>query len=204
MGRFKLKAKHSRRAGVALSEKHTKILQKRNYPPGQHGPNNAHRRRLSGYGEQLLEKQKARWMYGLRNAQLEKYFEKSLQKKGDTANNLFQLLEQRLDNVVFRCGFGTSRAHARQMVGHGHIEINGKSVTIPSYQVQLNDEITIKKSSIDSPQFAQLETRMQNAENLDWLVIDSEKKRGIITALPDKDTTAQPFNLTIIVEFFSR
>lgn len=204
MGRFKLKAKHSRRAGVALSDKHTKILQKRNYPPGQHGPTQGHRRRLTGYGIQLLEKQKARWMYGLKNSQFKKYFERSLHKEGDTANNLFQLIEQRLDNVVYRIGFAASRAQARQQVSHGHILVNGKRVNIPSYQVKVNDEITIKEASLKSPQFANVEKQMGNAENLDWLGIDVAKKRGIMTGLPNKDTTAHPYNLTIIIEFFSR
>lgn len=204
MGRFKLKAKHSRRAGVALSDKHTKILQKRNYPPGQHGPEKGNRRRLTGYGIQLLEKQKARWMYGLRNAQFKKYFEQSLRKKGDTATNLFQSVEQRLDNIVFRVGFAKSRAHARQLVSHGHILVNGKRVKIASYKVELNDEITIKESSLSSPQFANVQKQMENAENLDWLGIDVVKKRGILTALPNKETTAHPYNLKIIVEFFSR
>jgi small subunit ribosomal protein S4 len=203
MGRFKLKAKHSRRAGVALSENHTKILQKRNYPPGQHGPNQT-RRRLSGYGIQLLEKQKARWMYGLRDAQFKRYFQKSIKKAGDTATNLFQSVESRLDNVVYRMGFAKTRAHARQIVSHRHVLVNGKRVNIPSYQVQVNDEITLYEASAKSPQFADLEKRMAEVEALDWLAVDAPNKKGVMIALPNKETTAHPYDLKMIIEFFSR
>jgi small subunit ribosomal protein S4 len=203
MGRFRLKAKHSRRAGVLLSENHAKVLQKRNYPPGQHGPNQT-RRRLTGYGTQLLEKQKARWMYGLRESQFKKYFQKSVRKEGETATNLFQLVERRLDNVVYRMGFAKTRAHARQIVSHGHILVNGKRVNIPSYQVQINDTITLREKSAKSAMFADLGKRMEKMEVLDWIAVDHKNLTGKMIALPNKDTTAHPYDLKVIIEYYSR
>lgn len=204
MGRFKLKAKHSRRAGVPLTDKHAKILQKRNYPPGQHGPSQGGRRRLSGYGVQLLEKQKARWSYGLREGQLRKYFEKSVKHQGDTGEYLLKSLELRLDNVVYRMGFAKSRAHARQLVNHGHFLVNGKRMDIPSYTAKKNDVITIKDSSKDIGPFKDLQKSLSSAQVMDWFAIDPKTGKGTIIAEPTKDSVTPVFDLTLVVEFYSR
>ena len=204
MGRFKIKAKHSRRAGVALTDKHAKILQKRNYPPGQHGPGQGGRRRLSGYGVQLLEKQKARWMYGLREGQMRGYFEKSKQFEGDTGERLLQLLELRLDNVVYRMGFAKSRAHARQLVNHGHFLVNGKRMDIPSYTMKKNDAITLKPSSANIGPFKEIATQLGKSMIMDWFAIDPKTAKGTVLGLPTKAVINPVFDLTLVVEFYSR
>jgi small subunit ribosomal protein S4 len=144
-----------RRFGVVVSGKKSapKILSRRNYPPGQHGRIKGRKRKLTEYGLRLMEKQKLKFLYGgIREKQFKKYFEMASKSKGNTGQVLLQLLERRLDNVVYRLGFACTRRQARQFVAHGHILVNGKKVNIPSYLVSVGDVIEVKPSSRDIPQ----------------------------------------------------
>lgn len=141
------KVKLSRKLGIALTPKAIKYMEKRPYPPGQHGPNKGNRARKSEYGLQLLEKQRLRFQYNVSEKQMRNYFKKALRKKGLTGEVLVQLLESRLDAVVLRAGYAMTIFAARQYVNHGHIEVNNKRVDIPSYQVKPGDYIAVKLKS---------------------------------------------------------
>lgn len=202
------KFKKSRRAGVKLmlrgksSESPNSPFVKRSYPPGIHGPK-GHGRKTQ-YGTQLMEKQKARWTYGLRERQFRKYFEKALHTKGDTGEVLVKSLEMRLDNVVYRMGFATTRSQARQLVNHWHILVNGKKVDIPSYPVKVGDEISIRDKS---KKLQLLKENMQGVviESLPgWVTVDTEKMIGKVVTEPKVDEIELLFDLTSIVEFYSR
>lgn len=135
------KVKKARSFGEAITAKDAKVLLKRNYAPGQHGQS---RSRVSEYGTQLREKQKAKWTYGILEKQFRKYFEEASKKKGITGNALLQFLELRLDNVVYRLGFAESRAQARQLVSHGFFNVNGKKVNIPSYRTKVGEVVAVR------------------------------------------------------------
>jgi small subunit ribosomal protein S4 len=170
-------------------------------PPGEHGQ--ARQRKQSEYGMQLREKQKARRVYGVLEAQFHRYFEKAEAKRGITGENLLITLERRLDNVVYRLGFGASRAHARQLVRHGHIQVNGKKVNIPSYQVDVNDIISVREKSAEAERFKALREGTGRVIPK-WIVLDAPNLKASIVALPqreDVDTTIQEH---MIVELYSR
>jgi len=170
-------------------------------PPGEHGQ--ARQKKQSEYGMQLREKQKARRVYGVLEAQFHRYFEKAESQRGITGENLLIALERRLDNVVYRLGFGTSRAHARQLVRHGHIRINGKKVNIPSYQVDVNDVISVREKSAEAERFKSLREGTGRVIPK-WIVLDAANLKATIVALPqreDVDTTIQEH---MIVELYSR
>ena len=165
--------KMSRREGVALStsDKVMKVMQRRPYAPGMHGsPQGGRRRRtrLSVYGMQLREKQKAKRLYGVMEKQFRNYFAKASRMKGNSAENLQQLLEGRLDNVIYRLGFAKTRPQARQMVSHALFTVNGKKLNIPSYQVRIDDEIAIRDNKKDKGVFSELEDRLKNHEAPGW------------------------------------
>ena len=196
-----------RRFGVVVSGKKSapKILSRRNYPPGQHGRIKGRKRKLTEYGLRLMEKQKLKFLYGgIREKQFKKYFEMASKSKGNTGQVLLQLLERRLDNVVYRLGFASTRRQARQFVVHGHILVNGKKVNIPSYLVSVGDVIEVKPSSRDIPQIK------ENLENKDprsvpvWLQLDKENFRGKVLDLPKDIQLEIPINLQYIIEFYSR
>lgn len=170
-------------------------------PPGQHGQ--ARQRKMSEYGTQLREKQKARRAYGLMETQFFRTFEKATAMKGVTGENLLQLLECRLDNVVYRAGFGASRAQARQYVRHGHILVNGKKVDIPSYTISENDVITIRQKSKESEHFKALREG-SNRVLPKWLTVDSENLTITVTALPVREDIDLTLQENMIVEFYSR
>lgn len=175
-------------------------IERRNYPPGQHGLG---RSKQSAYGQQLREKQKAKRIYGLLEGQFRRYFERAERERGVTGENLLRLLEQRLDNVVFRLGFGASRAEARQIVRHGHILINGRKVSIPSFLVKVGDQLQLRPTS-------SLQERV--AENLaagrgqvpQWLELSAAEKRGVVRSLPLRDDIQIPVQEQLIVELYSK
>jgi len=170
-------------------------------PPGEHGQ--ARQRKQSEYGMQLREKQKARRVYGVLEAQFHRYFEKAEATRGITGENLLVILERRLDNVVYRLGFGSSRAFARQLVRHGHILVNGKKVNIPSYQVDVNDVISVRDKSAEAERFKALREGTGRVIPK-WIVLDAPNLKANIVALPqreDVDTTIQEH---MIVELYSR
>ena len=173
---------------------------KRPTPPGQHGVS---RKKQSQYGIQLREKQKARRAYGVMEGQFRGYFQQASRMRGVTGENLLMLLERRLDNVVYRLGMGDSRAHARQLVTHGHIRVNGKKVNIPSFRVKLNDEITIRSGSQSMENLKQLREE-GNRMVPKWLSLDHENLVGKVIAMPQRDDIDLTIEEHQIVELYSR
>ena len=168
------------------------------------GQSTDRRRRLSDYGLQLREKQKVRRMYGILEKHFRNYYKAAAQKKGATGENLLQLLERRLDNVVFRMGFGSTRAEARQLVSHKAVEVNGKAVTIPSYQVSPEDEVAVREK-------AKKQTRIQGAISLaeqyglaEWVEVDSKAMKGVFKRVPERADLPADINENLIVELYSR
>lgn len=194
-----------RREGIKLYLKGDKCysdkcpVSKRAYAPGQHGQS---RKKLSNYGMQLREKQKARRIYGVLESQFRDYYDKADRAKGVTGENLLRMLEKRLDNVVFRLGFAGSRAEARQLVRHGHFTVNGRKVDIPSYQVRVGDTITVKASSRSSEKFKALAEVAKTTPQ--WLTADTEKLEGKVVAEPKREDIDIPVQETFIVELYSK
>ena len=174
---------------------------RRAYAPGQHGQS---RKKMSGYGIQLREKQKVRRIYGILEKQFRDYFEEAERQKGVTGENLLRLLELRLDNVVYRMGFGDSRAEARQLVRHGHFTVNGKKVDIPSYQTGLNDLIAVKPGSKSTDKFKELAENAAGKTAPQWLSINAEMMEARIVALPAREDIDLPIEEHLIVELYSR
>ena len=178
-------------------------IEKRNFIPGQHGKDR--KAKLVGYGLQLREKQKLRRVYGLLEAQFRNGFEKAAHQKGITGDNLFVGLERRLDNVIYRMGFGTSRAQARQIVRHGHIQVNGRKVNIPSFQVKPGDEVAVREPSKNHPTILAARDATAHAPSPGWMDVDRENLRGKIGSLPKRDELIQiPINEQLIVELYSK
>jgi len=175
-------------------------ITKRTYAPGQHGTS---RRKLSNYGIQLREKQKAKRFYGVLESQFRKYFEIADKQTGITGENLLRLLESRLDNVVYRLGFASSRAEARQLVVHGHFRVNGKKVDIPSYLVSAGDIISVKERSKSSDKFRSLVENFKGNVP-EWLTVDMEKLEGTVLSLPSREDIDLPIAENLIVELYSR
>ncbi|MFH1632108.1 MAG: 30S ribosomal protein S4 [bacterium] len=199
--------KMSRREGVALStsESVLRLMQKRAYAPGVHGVSSGGRpQRLSTFGKQLREKQKAKRLYGLMEKQFRNYFEKASRAPGDTTENLPRLLEQRLDNAVFRLGFAKTRPQARQMVSHAMFEVNGKKLNIPSYQVKIDDEIKIRDNKIGKSVFIDLNERIAQHNVPGWLHLDIQSKVGKVVSLPEGEDLKEVYDPKLIVEFYSR
>lgn len=194
-----------RREGVKLYLKGQKCysdkcpVTKRNTPPGMHGVS---RRKVSEYGVQLREKQKARRFYGVLEKQFERYFEVSARKKGVTGETLLQTLERRLDNVVYRMGFAASRAEARQVVKHSHIDVNGRKVNIPSYLVREGDVVSVREGSRDHKRVKELSDVAHAFPG--WLSVEPEALRGTILRLPNRDEIDAPVQEHLIVELYSR
>lgn len=176
-------------------------IARRNYAPGQHGQS---RKKQSNYGLQLREKQKVKRIYGVLENQFRLYFEKAERIKGVTGENLLRLLEQRLDNVVFRMGFGDSRSEARQLVRHGHFTVNGKKVDIPSYQIELNDLIAVKASSKSSDKFKELAEAAAAKTAPQWLSVNAEMMEARVISLPVREDIDMPIEEHLIVELYSK
>jgi len=203
------KCKQCRREGIKLFLKGEKCftskcpMLKRDFPPGMHGLS-AKRKRISSYGKQLREKQKAKRLYQLLEKQFNNYYKQATRMPGDVSESLLQLLEKRLDNAVYRLGFASSRTTSRQLINHGHILVNGKKVTIPSYQVKVGEMITIKESCLKKPFWQNQTEKLGKSQIPCWLSFDISKKTGTIVSLPKKDEIAEPFDVTLIIEFYSR
>lgn len=181
-------------------------LTRRSYIPGIHGPKNARGVRLTGYGTQLREKQKAKRTYRILERQFKKYFAKAFMKGGETGENFYRLLESRLDNAIYKAGLCSSRDKARQAVNHGHIRVNGKKVTIPSYQLKVKDKISIKPKSLkDQKLFEGLFEKLKNQELPHWLVLDTQDDiTVIIVDLPDLNKEQPNYEMKPIIEYYSR
>lgn len=196
--------KMSRREGVPLSTSSSiiKLMQKRPYAPGAHGKKNAGRPpRLSVYGQQLREKQKAKRLYGIMEKQFRNYFSKASRLEGNTGEHLSRLLETRLDNVVFRLGFAKTRPQGRQMVGHGMFLVNGIKVNIPSYQVRVGDIVELRSNKKDKKVFSDLDDRMKTTTVPGWLHMEGAK--GKVVSIPAGEDLKEVFDPKLIVEFYS-
>ena len=176
-------------------------IDQRPTPPGEHGQ--ARQRKQSEYGMQLREKQKAKRTYGVLESQFHHYFEEADRQKGITGENLLIMLERRLDNVVYRLGFGTSRAQARQIVRHGHIRVNGKKVDIPSYLVNAGDVISIREKSAESDHFKALREGTGRVVP-QWLTIDAQNLKATVAAMPKREDIDLTIQENLIVELYSR
>ncbi|HWH23554.1 MAG TPA: 30S ribosomal protein S4 [Candidatus Limnocylindria bacterium] len=196
-----------RREGMKLYLKGAKCytkkcpFEKRPTPPGQHG---IRRRKMSDYGVQLREKQKMRRVYSIHERQFKRYFDSAENRPGVTGENLLRFLETRLDNVVFRMGFATSRAQARQLVSHGHFTVNGRATTVPSYQVREGDTVEVRATSRKADYFKQVVDALRAAQRPDWLDVDVARMIGSVTALPRRDQMPLELNEQLVVEFYSR
>ncbi|MGI6257254.1 MAG: 30S ribosomal protein S4 [Anaerovoracaceae bacterium] len=175
-------------------------MERRNFPPGQHGQ--GRRSKISEYGLQLREKQKAKRFYGLQETQFRNLFEKAARKQGITGDNLLIALETRLDNVVFRLGFASSRKEARQLVVHGHFTVNGKKVDVPSFTVQPGDVIKVKERSTSSPKFKEVKEMSITVPS--WITVDVSKLEGNIVAIPTREEIDTPIAEHLIVELYSK
>lgn len=175
-------------------------VSKRNYAPGQHGNS---RRKLTEYGLQLREKQKVRRIYGIQEGQMRKYFSIADRMKGITGENLLRLLELRLDNVVYRMGFASSRAEARQFVTHGHFRVNGNKVDIPSYITKAGDIIEVKGRSKNSPKFKEI-VENHGGNTVKWLNVSPEELKGKIVTEPTREDIDIPIEEHLIVELYSK
>jgi len=195
-----------RREGVKLFLKGEKcvtkcILDRRRRPPGQHGEL---RRKQTEYGKRLREKQKLRRIYNIREEQFVRYFEMATKMPGNTGENFLQLLERRLDNVVYRLGFALSRNHARQLVVHGHITVNGQTVDIPSYLVDVGDVIAVKEDMRDNPDVQRALEVRGDWTVPSWLSRDTSTLTGRVLSLPTRDQIDVPVDENLVVEFYSR
>jgi len=176
-------------------------VERRAYAPGQHGQG---RKKVSEYGLQLREKQKARRMYGILEGQFRRYFEKAEKQKGITGENLLRLLERRLDNVIYRLGFGASRNESRQLVRHGHFTVNGRKVNIPSYMIRVGDVIAVRDKSKESPRVKELLERAGDRTPPSWLELEAEQARARVVDLPTREQIDCPVQEHLIVELYSR
>lgn len=174
-------------------------LERRNFPPGQHGQG---RKKVSEYGLQLREKQKAKRFYGLQETQFRNLFDKAVRKQGKAGENLLIMLETRLDNVVFRLGFASSRKEARQLVVHGHFTINGKKANIPSMAVKAGDVIAVKEKSANSPKFKEIKDMTITVPA--WLSVDVNKLEGQVLSIPTREQIDTPVAEHLIVELYSK
>lgn len=179
-------------------------VSRRPYAPGMHGKRGQFRRKMSDYGLQLREKQKARRIYGLLEAQFRRYFAEAERQKGVTGTNLLRLLESRLDNVIYRLGIGASRNQARQVVLHGHVEVNGRKVNIPSYLVKPGDTIAVRENSRRLPQFQDLAQTLEHQAVPDWLSLEAARLMGRVLSLPSREAIDIPLREQLIVEYYSR
>ena len=191
----------SRRFGVPMFGP-TKYLERRNYPPGMHGPKS--RRKTTDYGLGLIEKQKLRYYYGLMERQFRGVYEKALRRRGVTGEQMLQILETRLDNVVYHLGFANSRAASRQMVSHGHVRVNGRKVSIPSYALRVNDIVDVKDTTV-SRQLATKNLEISTSRAVpDWLSLSKEEFKGVVMRIPTRAEINPIANEQAVVEFYSR
>ncbi len=177
-------------------------IENRNFAPGQHGKDR--KAKIVGYGLQLREKQKAKRIYFTNEGQFRNYYEKAARTKGVTGEVLLQQLERRLDNVVYRLGFATSRRQSRQLVRHGHIQVNGRKVDIPSFQVKAGEEIAVREASRKLPIIVAAVEYSSHQPTPNWLEVDRENLKGRVTAIPKREDVNLPVNEQLIVELYSK
>ncbi|MGE5358800.1 MAG: 30S ribosomal protein S4 [Bacteroidales bacterium] len=177
-------------------------IEKRNFPPGQHGKRRA--QKMLGYGVQLREKQKVKRIYGVLEDQFRRYFEQADRGKGITGEVLLQLLERRLDNVTYRLGFATSRAQARQLVRHGHFAVNGRKVDVPSFLVKAGDVVTVKSGSQKNPTITHATEEVKGRGVPEWLSVEGEGLTGRVVSLPTREQINLPVQEQLIVELYSK
>src|SRR5580658_9792145 len=191
----------SRRFGIPIFGP-TKYLERRNYGPGVHGPKS--RRKTTEYGEGLNEKQKFKYYYGLMERQFRGVYEKALRRRGVTGEQMLQILETRLDNVVYHLGFANTRAAARQMVSHGHVMVNGRKVSIPSFALKVNNVVEIKNNNV-SRQLATKNLEITTSRAVpDWMHLSKEEFKGTLMRVPTRDEIQPIANEQAVVEFYSR
>jgi small subunit ribosomal protein S4 len=177
-------------------------IEKRNLPPGQHGK--LRKAKLVGYGLQLREKQKVKRIYGVLENQFRRYFEAADRTRGITGETLLQLLERRMDNVIYRLGLATSRAQARQLVRHGHFMVNGRKVDVPSYQLKAGDVVTVRGTSAQAPAIVHAMEEVKGRGIPDWLTFDPAAMTGRIQSLPTREQINLPVQEQLIVELYSK
>ena len=191
----------SRRFGVPIFGP-SKYLERRAYGPGVHGPKS--RRKHTDYGLGLIEKQKLRYYYGLLERQFRGVYERALKRRGVTGEHMLQMLETRLDNVAYSLGFANTRAAARQLVAHGHVKVNGRKVSVPSFGLKVNDVVEIKNANA-SRQLATKNLESAGSRAVpDWLALDKEALKGVVMRIPTRDEIQPIANEQAVVEFYSR
>ncbi len=179
-------------------------LDRRNYAPGMHGRKGQFRRKVSDYGLQLREKQKARRIYGVLERQFRRYYAEALKRPGMTGVTLLGILERRLDNVVYRLGFAESRAQARQLVRHGHFEVNGRKTNIPSMILRPGDVVAVRQSSFNNGYFSVVKELLAERKVVDWLSRDDNRLSGQVLSMPTREQIDVPLQEQLIVEYYSR
>lgn len=205
MGRYigpKNKIARRFRVNLGLKTNATKVARRLNQSPGVHGPNK-HRASGSSYGKQLLEKQKAKYVYGLREKQFRRYVEKASAMQGDSGVNLQRILEMRMDNVVYRLGFAGTRAQARQLVSHSMFTINGKKMNIPSHIVSVGDVVALKTNKTKKKIFESIEEKLQNQVLPSWLSTDPSARSGKVLNSPSEQDFERVFDVKFIIEYYS-
>ena len=191
----------SRRFGIPLFGP-DKYLERRNYGPGVHGPKS--RRKHTDYGLGLIEKQKLRYFYGLMERQFRGVYERALRRRGVTGEQMLQILETRLDNVVYHLGFAITRAAARQMVSHGHVKVNARKVNVPSYALKVNDVVEVRESNV-SRQLATKNLELSTSKVVpDWMTLNKEAFKGVVMRIPNREDMQPIANEQAVVEFYSR
>ncbi len=200
----RIRGKLVRKFGVNVfgNPKYDRLLNRKPYAPGQHGQ--TRRRRLSNYGVQLQEKQKIKFMYGLLEKQFKNYFTKAEKMSGETGTNLLQLLESRLDNIVYRISFAPTRPAARQLVNHGHFLVNDKRVNIPSYILESGDKIQVREKSKKMDLILDSMKRIKGDIDLPWLELDKGKMLGSFLSVPERDQIDQTIKEQLVVELYSK
>jgi len=200
----RIRGKLVRKFGVNVfgNPKYDRLLNRKPYAPGQHGQ--TRRRRLSNYGVQLQEKQKIKFMYGLLEKQFRNYFTKAEKMSGETGTNLLQLLESRLDNIVYRISFAPTRPAARQLVNHGHFLVNDKRVDIPSYILKSGDKIQVREKSKKMDLILDSMKRIKGDIDLPWLELDKGKMQGSFLGMPERDQIDQTIKEQLVVELYSK
>lgn len=179
-------------------------VERRSYPPGPHGKQAQFQKKVSDYGLQLRAKQKARRVYGVYERQFRRYFHDAERRRGLTGTNLLALLESRLDNVVYRLGFASSRPQARQWVRHGHIEVNGQKVNVPSYLVKPGDVVAVRPGSRQTELFRGIAAELEHRAVPEWLSRDDMVMAGRVLSLPERSSLDVTINEQLIVEYYSR
>ncbi|RIK45082.1 MAG: 30S ribosomal protein S4 [Chloroflexi bacterium] len=195
------KVKLSRKLGIPLTAKAARIMDKKSHPPGEHGREKQFRRKVSDYARQLLEKQRLRAQYNIHERQMRNYVDRAVRKKGVTGNTLIQILETRLDAFVHRAGLAPTIYAARQLVGHGHVQVNGRRVDLPAYELRPNDVVTIKESSRQMPLILDA---VDNANPPSYIELDKANLRARLLRLPEREETPIICELPLVIEYYSR